>query len=221
MRMQHLFILAAAVAISTICTSGQNLVAVNTVPGRSISSTTPPAARDVKSVKEKAPSVFSATIADGALTVDGMIAKARLNYDIQASYIYIFVPDVGTVVVAQADFQGAERQKKAFRGSSLIVTANGHVIELSSDRSFAPSRGKDAYVYVDSNFRYPDARYPVVGFGNTRNAPYAWPGSKAEKVVASARNLAPPVPRNLLPKMEVVSAYTVVVKPVSADEVKR
>lgn len=218
MSMQRFLTLAAAIAVSAVCASSQNLVATNTDATSPLSATTSaPAAHHTKSVKDikpaKLPPAFLATITDGTLTVDGMIAKARLNYAIRASYIYFFVPDLGAVVVAQKEFDGAKRQKKAFRGSSLIVSANGHVIELSSAQGFAPNRGKDAYVYVDANYRYPDARYPVIGFGDTRNAPYVWPGSKATPAVETGRNLAPPLPKNLQPRMEVVSSYSVVVRP--------
>lgn len=174
-------------------------------------STTAPSPKNKK--PEHTPRAMDAHIVSGTLTVDGMIAKARLNYDVRNSYIYLFVPGTGTVVVAQEKFDKAEKQEKAFRGDSLIVQAGGHLIELASQEQIASGKGRDAWVYLDKTYQYPDQRYPVVGFGDTRNAPYNWPGSKPSPAVETGRNNAPPIPRNLLPKMDIASSYTVVVKP--------
>lgn len=169
--------------------------------------------KDKKKIHE--PRALDAHITSGTLTVDGMIAKARLNYDVNTSYLYFFIPGTGTVVVAQEKFDKAEKQEKAFRGESLVVQAGGHTIELASQQSIASNKGRDAWVYLDTNYQYPDQRYPVVGFGSTRNAPYNWPGSKAAPTVETGRNNAPPIPQNLMPKLEVASSYSVTVKPSS------
>ena len=45
--------------------------------------------------------LISARVRDGVLTIDGMVAKVQLNYDIQnTGYMYFFVPGVGTAVVS-------------------------------------------------------------------------------------------------------------------------
>ena len=42
-----------------------------------------------------------ARVRDGVYTVDGMVAKVRLNYDVEGvRYMYLFVPGVGTAVLS-------------------------------------------------------------------------------------------------------------------------
>lgn len=165
-------------------------------------------------IKEIIPRKMRASIEDGTLTVDGMIAKARLNYTIHDSYLYFYVPDIGTIVVAQAAFPGAVLQQKAFQNNTLTIEASGHQIQLTSDVNFATKKG-DAYVLIDQNFRT-DALFPMMGYGHTRNAPYIWPGSRrpASPLQTSAIKV-PPVPPNLLPRMETEGASAVTASPQS------
>lgn len=179
----------------------------------SVPAAAPTTKKDEAKVKEIIPPKLKAAIEDGTLTVDGMIAKARLNYNINDSYIYFFVPDVGAVIVAQANFPGATLQEKAFQANTLTVQADGHEIQLSSNANFAVKKGGDAYVWVDPSFRT-SSRFPMMGYGDTRNAPYIWPGSKFQmpSEVQTGAVKPPPIPKNLMPKMEVAAGYTVTVK---------
>jgi hypothetical protein len=149
-------------------------------------------------------SLISARVRDGVLTIDGMVAKIKLNYDIQqTSYMYFFVPGVGTAVVSMAPMEGATKVPEAFDGEKLAFTVGGHSVELSSDGSLLDRhRGKaDVYVRLDPTTTAL-SRYPRMGYGDTTNAPYVWPLSDAAP--ASKEKVAyvvppPPTPKSMLP----------------------
>ena len=145
----------------------------------------------------KAPKTHPISIASGTLTVDGMTAKARLNHDIpDLRYIYLSVPDVGTVVVSQNAFIGAAEQSEAFNGATLTVMAGGHHIQLTSDKPLLGKRVTPAWVKIDPGFVV-HRRYPVMGYGSSLHAPYEWPGAKV--VATTGSKDAPPLPVQLLP----------------------
>ena len=50
---------------------------------------------------------------------------------------------------------------------------------------------------VDRQFTLP-SKFPVMGYGTVRKAPYQWPGSKQNTKLAGAED-APPPPTDLLP----------------------
>jgi hypothetical protein len=56
-----------------------------------------------------------------------------------------------------------------------------------------------AFVLVDKSFSAP-ARFPVMGYGPIRVAPYAWPGSRGNEELKGAVE-APPLPENLRPSL--------------------
>jgi len=144
---------------------------------------------------------ISAKVHDGTLTIDGMIAKMQLNYDIDnASYMYFFVPGVGTAVVSLSPLADSVKVKNAFDGSKLAFTANGHSFELTSQEDLL---GKsDAYVHLDAS-TVALARMPQMGFGKTLQPPYAWPLSSAPSADKQAHLVVPPsVPANMLPAIK-------------------
>jgi len=163
--------------------------------------------------------LITSDIRNGILTVDGMVAKVKLNYDLRGEgYLYFLLPGKGTVVVSRSKMPGLTEQKNAFHDKSLTVTAGGHTIELSSANSIlADSHGRNsAWVRLDTSYSG-GSRFPMVGFGTFTSAPYAWPGAKKiTSETASADAGAPPVPKTLLPKIETVSSYTVTVPPSQA-----
>jgi hypothetical protein len=147
--------------------------------------------------KEKPPKLVSVSIARGTLTVDGMTGKAALNYEIKdLKYIYFYIPGIGTTVVSNAPFPAAVEQKKAFDDRTLTVTVNDHIVQLTSDQRLLGKSAESAYVLVDKNFTVP-TKFPVMGYGPIRVAPYAWPGSKQNDQKDSAE--APPLPADLRP----------------------
>jgi hypothetical protein len=148
--------------------------------------------------------LISAKVRDGMFTIDGMVAKVKLNYNIaSASYMYFFVPGMGTAVVSLSPMPGAVKVKNAFDGSKLTFTADGHSFELSNDGELV---GKaDAYVQFDRS-TVALARTPRVGYGSTTQSPYVWPMSGQSAADKDAHLVQPPaLPTNLLPRTMVAA----------------
>ena len=150
--------------------------------------------------KEKPPKTIEVSISRGTLTVDGMTGKAALNYEIKdLKYVYFYVPGIGTTVVSTDPFPGAVEQKHAFDDKTLTVTVNEHTVQLSSDNRLLGKAPQSAYVLVNKNFSMP-TRFPVMGYGPIRVAPYAWPGSKTNEEL-KGEVAPPPLPTNLRPAL--------------------
>ncbi len=137
------------------------------------------------------------------LMIDGLVAKVQLNYDIHhAGYLYIFVPGVGTAVVSRIQTYGSMKVSNAFHGNTLSFNTGGHDFELTSQTPIAEGRNgkEDAYVRLDSTTLGLD-RMPMIGYGSTTRAPYAWPLSGVAAKDTEAHFVQPPpMPRNLLPR---------------------
>jgi hypothetical protein len=156
--------------------------------------------KKIKVKKEKPPKMTPVTISRGTFTVDGVIGKAALNYDIpDLKYLYLYVPGMGVAVVSNAPFEGAKEQKDAFRGKSLIVTVGEHSLEVASDVPLLGKKKKtaSAFVRLDREFMLP-SQYPVMGYGALLARPYGWPGSKANAALTGLVT-PPPLPANLRP----------------------
>ncbi len=127
--------------------------------------------KKLHATKEKPPKTIAISIAQGTLTVDGMIGKAAMNYDIaDLRYIYLYAPWIGTVVVSNTMFPGAKEQAGGFNQNTLTVKVEEHTFQLASE----------------------------MGYGATLNPPYAWPGAK--KNAESKAPVKPPaVPVTLRP----------------------
>ena len=211
--------LAVATFAATTCAMAQNNLmasssASKTTPTRSISpardTATPQRARDV----EEKIIPMSMKVRSGVMTVDGLVTKVGLNYDLNSvGFIYFYVPGVGTAIVSQGTFPNA-MPLGTFDGSTLTVNTDGHQIELTSKEPLvAGKRAVPAYVFVDKEFRAGE-RFPMMGFGSVRTAPYQWPGSKAEPSTRVAYQVAPPppLPRSVIPRLETEgSSYSVTV----------
>jgi hypothetical protein len=194
---------AVAQAHSFVAASGPG--ATNATSSRPVGTSTP-AAAPVRP--------FSADVRDGILTVDGLVGKAGMNYTIHQGFLYFTVPGVGTAVVAQTRFMNAAPQKNAFHGNVLTIDVNGHTVELTSASPLVPLKVTEAWVSIDPLYGA-NKRFPSMGFGETTQRPYQWPGSKAEPAKAEANALvtAPPLPESVRPKMELTSSYAVSVPP--------
>jgi len=156
--------------------------------------------KKLHALKEKPPKTVSVSINHGTLTVDGLIGKAALNYEIKdLKYVYFYVPGIGTTVVSNDPFPGAVEQKHAFDDKTLTVTVGEHVLQLSSDNRLLGKTPESAFVLVDKNFSVP-TKFPVMGYGPIRVAPYAWPGSKSNDESKNAVE-APPLPADLRPAL--------------------
>jgi hypothetical protein len=151
--------------------------------------------------KEKPPKLVSVSISRGTLTVDGLTGKAALNYEIKdLKYIYFYVPGIGTTVVSKDPFPGAVEQKHAFDDKTLTVNVGEHVLQVTSDNRLLGKSAESAYVLVDKSFAVP-TKFPVMGYGPIRVAPYAWPGSKINHDDQKGVVEAPPLPQDLRPTL--------------------
>jgi hypothetical protein len=154
--------------------------------------------KKIKVGKEKEPKKIPVSVARGTLTVDGMTGKAALNYDIaDLKFIYLYAPGIGVAIVSNEPFQGAVEQKNAFNQKTLTVTVGEHTLQLASDKLLLGKKSESAYVMMDRQFTLP-SRFPVMGYGTVRKAPYQWPGAKPYTKEADAED-APPPPADLLP----------------------
>lgn len=155
--------------------------------------------KKLKGKKEKSTKLVKVEISRGTLTIDGMTGKAALNYDIaDLKYIYLYAPGVGVAIVSNQTFPGAVEEKNGFSDKTLLVTADGHTLEVSSDtRLLGTKKPEPAFVRVDRDFKLP-SKFPVMGYGTLRVPPYAWPGAKENKATPGVAQ-APPLPRNMRP----------------------
>ena len=151
-------------------------------------------------------SLISARVRDGVLTIDGMVAKVQLNYDIQhTGYMYFFVPGVGTAVVSLEPLADGTKVPDAFDGEKLAFTVDGHSVELSNEGTSLLDKRKskaDVYVRLDRS-AVAISRYPRMGYGDTAAAPYVWPLSgpqPANKEKVEYAVTPPPVPKSMLPQ---------------------
>jgi len=157
--------------------------------------------KKLHAVKVKPPKIVSVSISRGILTVDGLTGKAALNYEIKdLKYVYFYVPGIGTTIVSNDPFPGAVEQKRAFDDKTLTVTVGEHVVQLSSDKRMLGKAPASAFVRVDKNFTVP-TKFPVMGYGPIRVAPYAWPGSRVNEELKGAVVEAPPLPVDLRPTL--------------------
>ncbi len=147
--------------------------------------------------KEKPPRTVAVSVVQGTLTVDGLIGRAALNYEIaDLRYVYFYAPWVGTVVVSNAMFPGATEQQNAFVEKTLTVAVGEHTFQLYSDKSLLGKKPLPAYVLVDRSFQLP-TKMPVMGYGATIKAPYNWPGAR----LSAGSKGAPPLPESLKPTL--------------------
>ena len=155
-----------------------------------------------KPKKEKPPKLVPVDIVHGELTVDGLIAKAGLNFQIiDIRYFYIWVPGLGTAVVSNQPFAGSTLELDALDGNTLTVLVDNHKLQLTCDRPMLVGKSKSKkkekaltmYVALDRNWQKP-SNYPEFGYGDLPKAPYSWPGTLADLTPAGK---APPLPDNL------------------------
>ncbi len=160
--------------------------------------------------------LISAQVRDGILSIDGMVAKVQLNYDIQrAGYMYFFVPGMGTAVVSLAPMVDAERVLSAIQGSTLRFEAGGHTFELSCKGNLMGRKDRvaDVYVRLDRS-TIAVGRYPKMGYGDSAESPYIWPLSAPAEKDRDAHLVTPPrLPASVLPDTEVTASTNSPSKP--------
>lgn len=157
-------------------------------------------------------------VRDGVYTVDGMVAKLQLNYDVNGvNFLYLFVPGVGTAVVSVVADPDAIVTEATYKDSELSFKVGDHHfsltgVALASDQGTAPAH---LFVKLDRS-AWHLTRGPMIGFGNIAEMPYVWPGALPSQNAAQTEEtqVVPPVPASLLPS---VTAVIPVAAPVGAD----
>lgn len=154
--------------------------------------------------KTDAPLMY-ARIRDGVYSVDGMVGKVRLNYDVKAArYFYLFMPGVGTALVSLAPSGDAVSVPAAYKDGQLTVRVAEHTFNVTGIESLVNDQGKEpATLFVTLNRNaWRLSRTPMVGFGTAMQAPYQWPGVLPASAVAAADSDEGtlPVPASLLPR---------------------
>ncbi len=143
-------------------------------------------------------------VRDGVYTVDGMVAKLQLNYDVDgARYLYMFVPGVGTAVISSTADPDTVTTQAGLRENELNFAVGDHRFKLTGI-ALANNKGhvpEHLYVKLDRTAWHLN-RHPMVGFGSVSQMPYQWPGALAstptpEQVEES--QVIPPLPASLLP----------------------
>ena len=152
--------------------------------------------KKIRPKKEKVARKTPIAIAEGTFTVDGMVGKATLNYDIKdLRYIYLYAPWIGTALVSNRPFPGSKEQPRAFDQHTLTVTVEDHRFQLYSEKDLLGKKPVSAYVAVDRNFKL-DSTVPAIGFGATNIPPYNWPDAKGNPET-KAYMKPPPMPKAL------------------------
>jgi hypothetical protein len=151
----------------------------------------------MKPVKEKAPKAVPVTIVHGELTVDGLIAKAGLNFQIlDMRYFYIWVPGLGTTIISNEPFPGSQIQEGALNGPTMTVSVEGHQLQLACDGNMLDGKKPkplSLFVALDRNFDK-SSNYPEFGYGTVLKPPYSWPATLTDP---HPNTKAPPLPANL------------------------
>jgi hypothetical protein len=158
--------------------------------------------KKLKVEKVKPPKLVPVHVNRGTFSVDGVVGKAALNYDIpDLKYVYMYAPGIGVAIVSSTAFPGASEQKNAFNGTTLVINVGEHKLELASDGPLLGKKPESAFVKIDRDYTLP-SRFPVFGYGKLRVAPYSWPGAKPN--VQLANTIAPPpLPKNLQPTLAI------------------
>ena len=84
-------------------------------------------------------------------------------------------------------------------------------------------KGAEAWVAIDPLYGA-TRRFPEMGFGDSLQRPYVWPGSKASSAKdgdTTESAVAPALPNSLRPKMETASSYSVSVPPTVPQDEKQ
>ena len=177
------------------------------------STTSKPTTTNQKAWHDSMPSkVMSTQIRDGIFSIDGMVAKVKLNYSVEkAGYLYFFVPGMGTAIVSLSPMPDSVKVKDAFEGHKLTFSTQGHRFELTSSGEILGKN--DAYVHFDTS-TVALARTPSFGFGDTMQSPYVWPLSKPSALDKEAHLVAPPpIPASAMPRTTEEDAAAAASKP--------
>ena len=142
-------------------------------------------------------------VRDGVYTVDGMVAKVHLNYDVNGvRFLTMFVPGLGTAVVSPAPVNDAVLSGATLKDGELSFEVGEHTFKLTGIALASNRGGVPAHLYVRlDRGAWQLGRQPMVGFGDVGAMPYQWPGAlpSAPAPHTEETEVIPPVPARLLP----------------------
>lgn len=148
-------------------------------------------------------------IRNGVYTVDGMVAKLQLNYDLNGVlHLYMFVPGLGTAVMSESPAPETITATASLTGNDLNFDAGHHHFRLTGIALTNGQGTSVAHLYVQlDRTAWNLGRHAMVGYGDAGGAPYAWPGALNAGVapMVEANRLAPPLPTGLLPSATAVT----------------
>ncbi len=117
----------AAMAQTFAAPAGAEAAALTSMPGTGERRVMAPGHR-----RDAENKLIYARIRDGVYSVDGMVAKVQLNYDVDgANFLYLFVPGVGTAVVSAAPAADAVMARATVRDGELRFRAGEHQFALT------------------------------------------------------------------------------------------
>jgi hypothetical protein len=118
-------------------------------------------------------------VRDGVYSVDGLVAKVQLNYDVEAArYLYFFVPGVGTAVVSAVAPADAVSVQAKLHDNELSFTADTHRFNLTGVALVNNKGVQPALLYVRlDRAAWRLNRQAMMGYGILAEAPYQWPGA--------------------------------------------
>ena len=98
-------------------------------------------------------SPFAMELHQAKLTVDGTVARERLEYTVAAaSQLNVYLPGEGTLVITPNATPGATLVKAAFVGNNLAFTVAGHTVRLTTQGgNMMKGATVDAYVRLDKS----------------------------------------------------------------------
>ena len=110
---------------------------------------------------------------NGVLTVDGLPVATGLNLHVaNLRYLYVALPGLGTAIIGEKAFAGAQEQKAAFHGNALTVAAEGRRLQLTSASRLRGNHS--AYVRFDRG-QDGGLRTPAISYGDAAMVPAVWP----------------------------------------------
>ena len=209
----------ALALVSPLSTLAQTFAAT-TETDAVITSTPPPSVVKVTVPSHAQDKLLYGKVRNGVYTVDGMVAKLQLNYDVDgARFVYMFVPGLGTAVLSLTADPDAITAEASVHENELKFSVGDHRFRLTGI-ALANNKGRvpeHLYVKLD-RAAWQLNRHPMVGFGNAVAMPYQWPGALASAPSpeqAEESQLVPPVPASLLPSPKAVVPVATAPAPVS------
>ena len=136
-----------------------------------------------EAVEARAAGAHPLVVHRGVLTVDGLAVRTGVELHIaNLRYLYIGLPGVGTAIIADRPFAGAQEERGAFHGDALTVDAGGSRLQLTAAHRLHGSHA--AYVHFD-RVAGPRNGRAEVSYGEAAMVPAVWTGALPEEHFAA------------------------------------